>query len=335
MFSTAPFKSIADLIKAYPTQEICLSYIESIRWPEGKVVSPFYPSSTVYKAGEHRYKCRNSNKYFNVLTGTMFENTKIPLQTWFLAIYLITSHKRGISSYQLASDLSITQKSSWFLLSRIREAMEHKSFLTKFDGTVEMDEAYIGGKNKNRHKDKKKEGSGGRSYEDKQPVFGMLQNEVSEVVYRSHKKNPELAVKEKVVYQHAIVKTEVVQNTKGETLLPIIKEKIEQNTTVVTDEYNMYKNLNGDYDHKVVYHRLQNYVTNQGFTTNRVEGHWDRVKKVWGTTYAGRVTPKHLHRYCSEIDYRFNTRHMETGERFNLLLEGSNKRLRYIDLIKK
>ena len=328
------FKSIVDLMKTFPDQDTCLSHLELIIW-NNTPVSPFDTTSVVYSCGNHKYKCRNSNKYFNVLTGTVFENTKIPLQTWFLAMYIMTSHKKGISSYQLASDLSITQKSAWFLLSRIRECMEHSSFAKNFNGTVEMDEAYIGGKNKNRHKDKKKPGTGGRSYEDKQPVFGMFQNEVSEIVYRSHKYNPEIAVKEKVVHQPAVVRTEVVASTKGETLLPIIRTKVENGSIVVTDEYNMYKNLNTDYTHKVVYHRLQNYVTCEGFTTNRVEGHWSILKKTWGTTYAGRVTEKHLHRYCREIDYRFNTRHLETNEKFDLLLQGTNKRLRYSDLIKK
>ena len=328
----AGFKSIMDLMKRFPDQESCLKHLELIIW-NNKPVSPFDATSSVYDCGNHKYKCRNSNKYFNVLTRTVFENTKIPLQTWFLAMYIITSHKRGISSYQLASDLSITQKSAWFLLSRLRYCMDHGTFSVDLSGIVEMDEAYIGGKNKNRHKDKKK--SGGEGGADKQPVFGMLQKEEAEVVYRPNKNNPELAVKDKVVHKYAILRTQPVQNTKGETLLPIIFGTVKTGSTITTDEYSMYKNLNADYNHKVVYHRLENYVTNDGYTSNRVEGAWDILKKVWGTTYAGRVTDKHLHRYCHEIDYRYNTRHLESAEKFNLLLEGSNKRLRYADLIKK
>ena len=326
------YKSIAELLKAFPDQETILNYLEHMKW-NGVVVSPFDASSTVYSSGNHKYKCRNSNKYFNVLTGTIFENTKIPLQTWFLAMYLIATHKRGISSYQLAEDLSITQKTSWFLLSRIRYCMDHGTFNVKFDGTVEMDEAYVGGKNKNRHKDKKK--AGGEGGADKQPVLGMLQNEVSETIYRAHKYFPDVAVKEKIVEQPAILKMEVVDNTKGETILPVIREKVEKGSTVVTDECNIYKNLNSEYGHKVVYHRLENYVTPDGYTSNRVEGAWGILKKVWGTTYAGRVTNEHLHRYCREIEYRFNTRHLEAKDKINLLLTGTNKRLRYKDLIHK
>lgn len=201
-----------------------------------------------------------------------------------------------------------------------------------FDGTIELDETYIGGKNKNRHKDKKVEGAGGRSSEDKQPVFGMFKDEVSEVTYRPNKYNNELAVREKIVSEPAVVRVEVVPNVQGKTILPFVREKVEHYSTIVTDEYSLYKNLRDDYRHEVVYHRLRNYVTCDGFTTNRLEGFWNILKKLWGTTYMGRVTTKHLHRYCRETEYRFNTRHLTTSETFNLLLTGTTKRLRYIDL---
>lgn len=331
MLELKPFKSIFELIKTFPDQETCFNHLETLRW-NGIVISPFDSTSKVYSCKGNKYKCKNTGKYFNVLTGTIFENTKIPLQTWFLAIYLFTVHKKGISSYQLAEELDITQKTSWFLLSRIRYAMEHENFLTNFDGSVELDETYIGGKNHNRHKDKKKTGTQGRSGEDKQPVFGMFQNEISEIIYRPSKKDIDVLIEEKVIIRPAVVRTEVVPNSKNVSLLPIIFNKVDKGSTIVTDEYNVYKNLNKDYQHEVVYHRLRNYVTADGLTTNRIEGFWNILKKVWGTTYMGRVTPKHLHRYCRETEYRFNTRHLTSSERFNLLLTGTNKRLRYVDL---
>jgi len=332
MLELKPFKSILDLLKAFPTEQICIAHLETLRW-NGNVVSPFDANSKVYKCAGNKYKCKNTGKYFNVLTGTIFENTKIPLQTWFLAIYLFTVHNKGISSYVMATELNITQKSSWFLLSRIRYAMEHENFLMNFDGVVELDETYVGGKNKNRHKDKKIEGSQGRSGEDKQPVFGMFNDEVSEIIYRPNKNNAALKpVREKIIQEPAVVRMEVVANVKGETILPIVKNRVEALSTVVTDEFNVYKNLRADYRHEVVYHRLRNYVTCDGFTSNRIEGVWNILKKAWGTTYMGRVTPKHLHRYCRETEYRFNTRHLNTSETFNLLLTGTGKRLRYVDL---
>lgn len=331
MLDLKPFKSILDVLEAFPNDQVCFEHLETLRW-NGSVISPFDATSKVYKCKGNKYKCKNTGKYFNVLTGTIFENTKIPLQTWFLAIYLFTIHKKGISSYQLAEQLNVTQKTSWFLLSRIRYAMEHENFLASFDGSIELDETYIGGRNTNRHKDKKLKGTQGRSGQDKQPVFGMFQNEVSEVVYRPHKKNNELAVKEKIVYKHAVIRTEVVENTQGKAILPIIKNKINKGAVIVTDEYRVYRNLRQDYQHEVVYHRLRNYVNSNGYTTNHIEGYWNIFKKSLGTTYMGRVTEKHLHRYCRETEYRFNTRHMTATEKFNLLLTGTEKRLRYIDL---
>lgn len=332
MLSLNPFNSIIDLLKTFSTQQVCIEHLETLRW-NGNVVSPFDATSKVYKCRNNKYKCKNSGKYFNVLTGTIFENTKIPLQTWFLAIYLFTAHKKGMSSYQMAEELNITQKTAWFLLSRIRYAMDHESFMINFEGSVEMDEAYVGGKNKNRHKDQKVDAAQGRSGQDKQIVFGMFQNEVSEIKYRPSKLNNELAVKEKIIHKLAMVRTETVANIKSNTLLPLIFNKVTSGSTIVTDEFNVYKNLRYDYQHEVVYHRIRNYATANGHTTNRIEGYWNILKKTWGTTYYGRITPKHFHRYCREVEYRFNTRHLSGSERFNLLLQGSEKRLRYVDLI--
>lgn len=114
------FKSTLDLIKAFPDEQKCIDYLEALRW-DGNVISPFDASSKVYVCKSNKYKCKNTGKYFNVKTDTLFDNTKMELQKWFLAIYLVTSHKKGISSLQLGRDLSITQKSAWFMLQRIKK----------------------------------------------------------------------------------------------------------------------------------------------------------------------------------------------------------------------
>jgi len=118
------FKSIFDLIKAFPTEQSCIDHLERLQW-NGEPVSPFDATSKVYKCKDNRYKCKNTGKYFNVRTGTIFDNTKIPLQKWFMALYVFSSHKKGISSHQLAKDISVTQKSAWFLLHRLRYAFDH------------------------------------------------------------------------------------------------------------------------------------------------------------------------------------------------------------------
>lgn len=182
--------------KLFPDEESCIRYYEDKRWG-GNPVSPFDPSSKVYKCRNGKYKCKNTGRYFDVKTGTKFANTKLPLRYWFYAMFLFLSHKRGVSSCQLARDLDITQKSAWKMLQKIRETMgvenEHK-----LKGEVEIDETFVGGKNKNRHKDKKVEKCQGRSFKDKVPVFGMLE------------RNGHLVAK-------------VVPDTKVRTLLPLIK----------------------------------------------------------------------------------------------------------------
>jgi len=164
------FKSILELIKAFPDEQTCINNLEDIRW-NGTPVSPFVEGSKVYKCKGNKYKCKESGKYFNVKTNTIFDNTKLPLQKWFLAIWLVTGHKKGISSLQLGRDLDITQKSAWFMLGRIRQCFGLDN--DQLDGEGEVDETYVGAKNKNRHADKKVYGT----TDDKAPVLGMVQRD--------------------------------------------------------------------------------------------------------------------------------------------------------------
>lgn len=142
-------KSVLDLIKAFPTQQDCIDHLELLRW-NGNVVSPFDSSSKVYDCKGNKYKCKNTGKYFNVKTNTLFDNTKMDLQKWFLAIWLVTSHKKGISSLQLGRDLGITQKSAWFMLQRIRNCFGLDN-TDQLEGEVEIDETYVGGRMTNRN----------------------------------------------------------------------------------------------------------------------------------------------------------------------------------------
>src|ERR1019366_2264000 len=167
------FNSVLELIQAFPDEQTCINHLTELRW-NGNVVSPFDATSKVYVCKGNKYKCRNTGKYFNVRTATLFDNTKVELQKWFLAIYIITAHKKGISSLQLGRDLGITQKTAWFMLQRIRNCFGIDKD-TQLDNEVEIDETFIGGKNKNRHHHKKVEHSQGGHSEDKTPVIGMLE----------------------------------------------------------------------------------------------------------------------------------------------------------------
>lgn len=143
------FNTILDLVNTFPDEQSCVDHLEGLRWNRF-IISPFDKNSKVYKCANKRYRCKDTGKYFNVKTGTLFDNTKVKLQKWFLAIWLVTSHKKGISSIQLSKDIGVTQKTAWFMLQRIRNCFGFDND-NDLSNEVEVDETYIGGKNKNRH----------------------------------------------------------------------------------------------------------------------------------------------------------------------------------------
>jgi len=301
------FKSIFDLLKAFPTEQDCINHLEQLRW-NGNVVSPFDAESKVYKCKDNKYRCKNTNKYFNVRTGTIFDNTKIPLVKWFMALYVFSSHKKGISSHQLAKDIDVTQKSAWFLLHRLRYAFDHPEFKNTLGNIVEVDETFVGGESKNKHsKKKKKDSATGGTLHEKQPVFGMLE-------------------------RGGNVIAKVVPNRNKETLLPIIKETIENDSVVMTDEYTAYKDLKIDYEHYKVNHSAKEYVNFMAHT-NGIENFWSHLKRGIDGIYHW-CSKEHLQSYVNEFSLRFNTREMNTQGRFDLILSAvSNKRLTYQNLI--
>lgn len=283
----------------FPDEESCIKYFEKMRW-DGKVVSPYDPASKVYKCSNGKYKCKNTGRYFDVKTGTAFANTKIPMRAWFYTMMLFLSHKRGVSSCQLARDLGITQKTAWNMLHKIRQymAMENEQTLS---GEVEIDETFVGGKNKNRHKDKKVVRCQGRSFKDKVPVFGILE--------RGGK-----------------VIAKVVPNTQAKTLVPIIKGYVKEESVVYTDGWE-YTGLYSHYEQRSVDHEKHFYgtiyATDEGeiivVSTNGIENVWSHFKRmIFGIYY--HVSKKYMQRYIDEYIFRFNTRNFSDSQRFNLLL---------------
>lgn len=181
------FNSIIELLQAFPDEQCCINHLEQLRW-NGNVVSPFDSTSKVYACKGNKYRCKETGKYFNVRTGTLFDNTKVKLQKWFLAIWLVTSHKKYISSVQLAKDIDVTQKTAWFMLKRIRNCFGSDND-GELDNQIEVDETYVGGKNKNRHENKKVEFSQGHSHKEKSPVGGMIECGVVGIYHFTTKKH--------------------------------------------------------------------------------------------------------------------------------------------------
>jgi len=296
------FSSIFDLLKAFPDEQSCIDHLENLRWA-GNVVSPFDETSKIYKCAGNKYKCKNTGKYFNVKVGTIFEDTKIPLQKWFMALFVFSSHKKGISSHQLAKDITVTQKSAWFMLHRLRYAFEHPEFKEVMGNPTEIDETYVAGKNKNRHYDKKVEGTG---IANKTIVFGMLEREGN-------------------------VQTKIVPANDGKTLKPIIRQGLIEGTTIITDTAGAYKDLSLTFHHEVVNHGRGEYVRGE-FHTNSIEGFWSQLKRgIYGIYH--HASPKHLQSYCNEFALRYNTRKDTTCNRFNFVLSNSEGRLTYKNLI--
>jgi transposase-like protein len=307
------FSSLYDVMAAFPNEETCVKYLEGLRW-SGDVRSPFERVSKVYICKNGKYKCDATNKYFNVRTGTIFQDSKMPLQKWIMAMYIFSSHKKGISSYQLGRDLSITQKTAWFVLHRLRYAMAKGSlFDSPLDDTVEADETYIGGKEKNKHqqyKNKDKDGFPQKThFESKAVVFGMIE--------RGGK---------------AIIKH--VPNAKGDTLRPLARKHIAPGSKLMTDELNVYVPLGVDFVHDAVKHAMREYVRGN-VHTNTIENLWSVLKRgIHGTYHFTSI--KHLQAYCDEFTFRFNRRKLSEYDKVNSCMKNATKgTLKYNTLIQK
>ncbi|MES2559662.1 MAG: IS1595 family transposase [Bacteroidota bacterium] len=305
------FSSLFDVMAAFPTEESCARYLEVLRW-NGNIASPFERVSKVYTCKNGKYKCDATNKYFNVRTGTIFQDSKMPLRKWIMALYIFTSHKKGISSYQLARDLSITQKTAWFVLHRLRYAMSKGSFWDlPLKGTVEADECYLGGREENKHehlRNKDKDGFKVGSKR-KEVVFGMVE--------RGGK---------------AIIKH--VPAAKVGFVVPVIKANLVAGSQLMTDEHHLYARMGADYIHSTVEHGAKEYV--RGLThTNTIENLWSVLKRgIYGTYHFTSV--KHLQAYCDEFAFRFNRRKLSEYDKVNSCLLNTTKgTLKYKTLVRK
>jgi len=305
MIDFSKFNSLISVANYFNTDFKCKQTLTEARWGDD-VVCPYCGKHHCRMSKSGRFHCTGCNHNFSCTIGTIFENTKISLRQWFFAMYLISSHKKGVSSHQLARDIEVTQKTAWYMLQKIR-FLYAQSDAYELSNVVECDEMYLGGAEKNKHESKKTEGTQGRSTKTKKPIFGMIQRKGNIVA---------LAVKD----------------TKADTLMPIIKQFVAENTVIYTDELNSYSRLSKEnYTHSVVHHNDNEFVVGDIYT-NTIEGFWSHFKKmVFGIYHS--VSKKYLQRYIDEEVYRWNTRKISESYRFRDMFTKSLGLCSYKDVL--
>jgi transposase-like protein len=314
-------KSLMQAVRYFQDPDVCVDFVASMRWPDG-VTCPYCEGKKVsYLSSRRIWKCMNKDchKQFSVKTGSVFEDSPIPLDKWLTAIWLVVNCKNGISSYEIMRDLKVTQKSAWFMLHRIRLALKNDSkHKFGFGGPVESDEAFIGPNPAKMHKDRKarvQARDGLKSgFVGKTAVQGILDRELRQV------------------------RAKVIPNISRETLQSAILDNVTPFARVYTDEATGYIGLEKNFVHKIINHSME-YVNGQVHTQG-IENFWSLLKRGLRGTYVA-VEPFHLDRYLDEQVFRYNNRAtkdnpLNDADRFMLAVsQAAGKRLTYAELTGK
>jgi len=300
------FHSLVELLEAFPDEQSCIDHLASIRWRNGEFC-PYCGHEVIYHFKDKRtYKCASCRQRFSIKVGTIFEETHIALKKWFIAIYLITCHKKGISSLQLSKDIKVTQKTAWFMLHRLREASKAKNFSTPLKNKVEIDETYIDSKEKNKHANKRVEGTQGRNTKTKTAVVALVERGGSVRAFK-------------------------VDDVSSQTLKGLVHNHVALGAMVFSDDFRAYTELTPFYSHRIVKHGEGEYVVGDAHT-NTAEGFFSQFKRGLVGIYH-LMSKKHLGRYLNEFAFRYNIRKQQNGNDFTALLSNIEGKLTYQELI--
>jgi len=301
-------QTLIEVVRYFSDPQVCFDYTLQLRWPDGIARCPTCDRDDPrFLAREQRWECRarHPRKKFSLKTGTIFEESAIGLDKWFTAMWLLVNAKNGISSMEIHRAIGVTQKSAWFMLQRLRLAMQTGTFM-KLDGTVEVDETFIGGKARNMHKEQRQAKIHGRGPVGKSIVLGLLE-------------------------RHGKVSVAVVPDRERKTLQPRVRAVVAGGAELMTDALPSYRGLDAEYVHGVIDH-AEAYVDGK-VHTNGIENFWALLKRMTGGTYVS-VEPFHLFRYLDEESFRFNEREATDARRFHKAMAGvTGKRLTYKSLI--
>jgi transposase-like protein len=291
-------KTLQQAIVYFSDATNCLNYLVARRWPNGVTCPTCGRDDVRFLVNQGKWQCKSvhQQRQFSVKVGTIFEDSPLGLDKWLPAVWMIVNNKNGKSSYEMARDLGVTQKTAWFMEHRIRLAMQSGSFLKKMNGQIEVDETFIGGKARNMHRSALAK----RVAEFATPLTGRNQTTGKVAVMG-------------LLERHGEVRVMVVPDTKRRSLHGEVSKHVEVGSTVYSDALRSYRQLQEDYTHKVINH-AEKYV--DGIVhTNGIENFWSLLKRTLGGTYVS-VEPFHLFRYLDEQAFRFNGRKGNDSDRF-------------------
>ena len=298
--------SVFQLFELFPDEAAARTWFEQVRWGDSRFCPHCWSENTKPVPNERPqpYHCGACRRYFSIKTGTVMQSSRLPLRTWVMALYLMSTSLKGVSSMKIHRDLGIGQPNAWHLIHRIRKAWaEFVDLPEQFEGPVEVDETYMGGREKNKHGDKKIKA--GRGTVGKTAVVGMRDRPTKQI------------------------QAEVIERTDRPTLSGFVTDRVASGATVYTDEHSGYDWVQ---NREMVRHSAKQYVDGQAHT-NGIESFWALLKRGYMGTYH-KMSNKHLHRYIAEFAGRYNVRSLNTIDQMAALALGMvGKRLRYKDLI--